>query len=160
MDKTSVPDKYTKKKRPSKDGHSLLGSEKETSNVWADRRWEDAQSANSQRTSPARCWASYISRKGAKTMLLPISSNRIVILNQGRPIGSPFIISRVSREPLQKSLFAGLFYCPEEADRDCLVPAFLLGQHFELVWRVVFKKVRRNLHFPRSRREILYVENS
>lgn len=93
-------------------------------------------------------------------MLLPISSNRIVILNQGRPIGSPFIISRVSREPLQKSLFAGLFYCPEEADRDCLVPAFLLGQHFELVWRVVFKKVRRNLHFPRSRREILYVENS
>ena len=33
LDKTSVPDKYTKKKRPSKDGHSLLGSEKETSNA-------------------------------------------------------------------------------------------------------------------------------
>jgi len=55
------------------------------------------------------------------------------ILAKGRSIGSPVIISRVSREQLQKSLFAGLFYCPEEADRDCLVPAFLLSQHFELV---------------------------
>ena len=60
----------------------------------------------------------------------------------------------------QYSLFAGIFYCPEEADRDCLVPTCLPGQHFELVWRVVFKKVPRDLYLPRSGREILYVQNS